>query len=50
MADRKLGRLCLVHGRVSIIASVHPANAATASEAESLKRITREVDGLKGDK
>jgi len=50
MADRKLGRWRLVHGCVSIIASVHLADTGTASGPESLKRIRREVDGLKADK
>ena len=50
MAYGKLGRLCLVLGGIWIIASVRPANAVAASEAQTLNRIMHEVDELKADK
>jgi hypothetical protein len=45
-----LGRLCLVLGCAWITASARPANAGTASEAQTLKRIIQEVQELKADK
>jgi hypothetical protein len=50
MAYRTWGRLCLVLGCVWLIGSVRPANAGAPSEAQTLKRIMREVENLKADK
>jgi hypothetical protein len=49
MANRTLG-MCLVVGCVCIISAVGLANAGAPSDAQTLKRIMREVEELKVDK